>query len=38
MVAMERLIYKLADPIHEFILRRLLGELQEVNDESIESP
>uniref|UniRef100_A0AAQ4PDT1 tRNA (guanosine(18)-2'-O)-methyltransferase TARBP1 n=1 Tax=Gasterosteus aculeatus aculeatus TaxID=481459 RepID=A0AAQ4PDT1_GASAC len=32
MVAMERLIYKLADPIHEFILRRLLGELQEPFD------
>ncbi|XP_062422564.1 probable methyltransferase TARBP1 isoform X2 [Pungitius pungitius] len=32
MVAMERLIYKLADPIHEFILRRLLGEMQEPFD------
>uniref|UniRef100_A0A8C3G6W9 tRNA (guanosine(18)-2'-O)-methyltransferase TARBP1 n=1 Tax=Cyclopterus lumpus TaxID=8103 RepID=A0A8C3G6W9_CYCLU len=38
MVAMERLIFKLVDPIQEFILRRLLGELQEVNDDSSESP
>uniref|UniRef100_A0A8C3AAC1 tRNA (guanosine(18)-2'-O)-methyltransferase TARBP1 n=1 Tax=Cyclopterus lumpus TaxID=8103 RepID=A0A8C3AAC1_CYCLU len=32
MVAMERLIFKLVDPIQEFILRRLLGELQELFD------
>lgn len=31
MVAMETLIFKLVDPIQEFILRRLFGELQEVN-------
>lgn len=34
MVAMERLIFKLVDPIQEFILRRLFGELQEVNSKS----
>ncbi|KAK5882283.1 hypothetical protein CesoFtcFv8_020885 [Champsocephalus esox] len=32
MLAMERLIFKLVDPIQEFILRRLLGELQELVD------
>ncbi|XP_078129306.1 tRNA (guanosine(18)-2'-O)-methyltransferase TARBP1 isoform X1 [Sander vitreus] len=32
MVAMERLIFKLVDPIQEFILRQLLGELQEQFD------
>ncbi|XP_068424290.1 probable methyltransferase TARBP1 isoform X2 [Clinocottus analis] len=32
MVAMKRLIFKLVDPIQEFILRRLLGELQELFD------
>lgn len=34
MVAMERLVFKVVDPIQEFILRRLLGELQEVNNKS----
>lgn len=38
MVAMEKLIFKLVDPIQEFILRRLLGELQEVNRKSSKSP
>lgn len=32
MVALERLFLKVVDSIQEFILRRLLGELQEVND------
>ncbi|XP_049927693.1 probable methyltransferase TARBP1 [Epinephelus moara] len=32
MVATERLIFKHVDPIQEFILRRLLGELQELFD------
>ncbi|XP_067379212.1 probable methyltransferase TARBP1 isoform X1 [Channa argus] len=32
MVAMEKVIYKVADPIQEFILRRLCGELQELFD------
>ncbi|KAM9364092.1 putative methyltransferase TARBP1 [Pholidichthys leucotaenia] len=32
MVAMEKLILNLADPIQEFILRRLCGELQELFD------
>ncbi|XP_037639116.1 probable methyltransferase TARBP1 [Sebastes umbrosus] len=32
MVAMERLVFKVVDPIQEFILRRLLGELQELFD------
>ncbi|KAK5853887.1 hypothetical protein PBY51_015007 [Eleginops maclovinus] len=32
MLAMERLIFKLVDPIQEFILRKLLGELQELVD------
>ncbi|XP_019131183.2 probable methyltransferase TARBP1 [Larimichthys crocea] len=32
MVTMERLIFKLVDPIQEFILRRLFGELQELFD------
>ncbi|XP_029926861.1 probable methyltransferase TARBP1 [Myripristis murdjan] len=32
MVTMERLIVKVADPIQEFILRRLCGELQELFD------
>ncbi|XP_073337331.1 probable methyltransferase TARBP1 [Pagrus major] len=32
MVAMETLIFKLVDPIQEFILRRLFGELQELFD------
>lgn len=32
MVDVKRLIFKVADPIQEFILRRLLGELQEVNN------
>ncbi|XP_029305758.1 probable methyltransferase TARBP1 [Cottoperca gobio] len=32
MVSMERLIFKLVDPIQEFILRRLLGELRELFD------
>lgn len=27
---MEELIFKVVDPIQEFIMRRLLGELQEV--------
>ncbi|XP_019950086.2 probable methyltransferase TARBP1 [Paralichthys olivaceus] len=31
-IAMEKLIFKLADPIQEFILRRLCGELQELFD------
>ena len=34
MVAMETLIFKLVDPIQEFILRRLFGELQEVKSKS----
>lgn len=34
MVAMEKLIFKVADPIQEFVLRRLCGELQEVNGKS----
>lgn len=33
MTAMEKLIFKVADPIQEFIMRRLLGELQEVNEQ-----
>lgn len=37
MVALERLIFKVADPIQEFILRRLLGELQEVNNKPCKS-
>lgn len=36
-VALERLIFKVADPIQEFILRRLLGELQEVNNKPCKS-
>ncbi|GAA6213898.1 probable methyltransferase TARBP1 isoform X1 [Lates japonicus] len=32
MVAMEKLTFKLVDPIQEFILRRLCGELQELFD------
>uniref|UniRef100_A0A3Q3SXK3 tRNA (guanosine(18)-2'-O)-methyltransferase TARBP1 n=1 Tax=Mastacembelus armatus TaxID=205130 RepID=A0A3Q3SXK3_9TELE len=32
MVAMEKLIFKVVDPIQEFILRRLCGELQELFD------
>ncbi|KAG7230153.1 hypothetical protein INR49_009873, partial [Caranx melampygus] len=32
MVAMEKLIFKVIDPIQEFILRRLCGELQELFD------
>ncbi|XP_034754517.1 probable methyltransferase TARBP1 isoform X1 [Etheostoma cragini] len=32
MVAMERFIFKVVDPIQEFILRQLLGELQELFD------
>ncbi|XP_035519798.1 LOW QUALITY PROTEIN: probable methyltransferase TARBP1 [Morone saxatilis] len=32
MVAMKELFYKLVDPIQEFILRRLFGELQELFD------
>ncbi|XP_062257587.1 probable methyltransferase TARBP1 [Platichthys flesus] len=31
-IAMEKLIFQLADPIQEFILRRLCGELQELFD------
>lgn len=38
MVAMERLVFKVAHPIQEFILRRLLGELQEVNNKPSTSP
>lgn len=37
MVAMEKLIFKVADPIQEFVLRRLCGELQEVNGKSPSS-
>lgn len=36
MAAMERLIFKLVDPIQEFILRRLCGELQEVSSIPIQ--
>ncbi|XP_008276956.1 probable methyltransferase TARBP1 [Stegastes partitus] len=32
MVAMEKVIFKLVDPIRDFILRRLCGELQELFD------
>ncbi|XP_045927409.1 probable methyltransferase TARBP1 isoform X2 [Micropterus dolomieu] len=32
MVAMKKLIFKLVDPVQEFILRRLSGELQELCD------
>ncbi|XP_044070837.1 probable methyltransferase TARBP1 [Siniperca chuatsi] len=32
MVAMEKLIFKVVDPIQEFILRQLFGELQELCD------
>ncbi|XP_026212438.1 probable methyltransferase TARBP1 isoform X1 [Anabas testudineus] len=32
MVAMEKLIFKVADPLQEFVLRRLCGELQELFD------
>lgn len=31
MAAMTRLIFKFVDPVQEFILRRLFGELQEVS-------
>lgn len=34
MVALERLFLKVVDSIQEFILRRLLGELQEVNNKT----
>lgn len=34
MVALERLFFKVGDSIQEFILRRLLGELQEVNNKT----
>lgn len=33
MTALEELIFKVADPIQEFIMRRLLRELQEVNEQ-----
>ncbi|XP_069000980.1 probable methyltransferase TARBP1 [Embiotoca jacksoni] len=32
MVAMEKVIFKLVDPVQEFVLRRLCGELQELFD------
>lgn len=34
MVALQRLFLKVADSIQEFTLRRLLGELQEVNNKT----
>lgn len=34
MAALERLFLKVVDSIQEFILRRLLGELQEVNNKT----
>lgn len=34
MVALQRLFLKVVDSIQEFTLRRLLGELQEVNNKT----